>query len=103
MFRMVESLLSFRWFGPVATRLELAQRAEQRFDFAFVGEFLALGVLDEFQNFFHLFQRLLKRFDDLQHSIDSLADGGTIRAWDARRVNGSFISVARRQRRAGWL
>jgi hypothetical protein len=76
--RAAEPLLMFgrfRAIRSVAARLKLAQRTQQRFDFAFVGEFLAFGQLDQLQNFLHLLERLLQRFDDLHHFVDGLADG----------------------------
>jgi hypothetical protein len=55
--------------------LQLAQSAAQRINLAFVGEFLPLGVFDQFQNILHLIERLFQRFDDLRHFAYSLADG----------------------------
>jgi len=99
-------LIAFRALRTVGTKavsLKLAQGAEQRFDLAFVGELLAFGEFDQFQNFFHLLQRLFQRFDDLHHFVDGLADGGTIRPGHAWRVrHGRFKPGARRQR-TGWL
>ena len=55
--------------------LKFVQGAAQRFDLAFVGDFLALGDLDQFQYLFHLFQRLLQGLDDLSDFFNGLADG----------------------------
>jgi hypothetical protein len=55
-----------------------AQLAAQRFNFAFIGGFLALGQLDQFAHFFHLFQNLFEGFSNLPHFLNSVADGGRI-------------------------
>jgi hypothetical protein len=60
-----------------AGRLQLAQQAAQRFNLMFVGEFLAFGMFDQFQNLFHLPERLLQGLDNLHHFIHSPADGGS--------------------------
>ena len=57
--------------------MQLPQGATKSLDFAFVSEFLALGELDEFQNFFHLIHGTLEGFDDLHYLVDCLTDGGT--------------------------
>jgi hypothetical protein len=54
---MLRAIVPFR---SAAARLKLAQGAEQRFNFAFVGEFLALGEFDQFQNLLHLLQSLFQ-------------------------------------------
>lgn len=59
--------------GPIA---QLPQGAAQGFDLAFVGELLAFGEFDQFQNFFHLIHGALECFHDLHHLINRLMDGG---------------------------
>ena len=41
-------------------RLEFVQGAAQRFKLVLVGKLLALGHLDQFEHFLHLFQRLFQ-------------------------------------------
>jgi len=53
-----------------------AQRAPQRFNFAFVGELLAFGNFDEFEHLLHLIERLFEQFDNLRHFINRPVDGG---------------------------
>ena len=55
--------------------LQLAQHPVERINLMFVGEFLALGVFDEFQNILHLIERLFQGFDNLHHFVHGLADG----------------------------
>ena len=55
--------------------LQLAQQPAEGINLAFVGEFLAFGEFDQFQNILHLIERLLQRFDDLRHFAYRLADG----------------------------
>ena len=100
-FRAFMTLRRFVAFGPAAPRLKLAQGAQQRLDLAFVRELLAFGMLDQFQNFFHLLQCLFQRFDDLHHFVDGLADGGTIGPRHTRRMSDRIKPVARRLRVRG--
>ncbi len=66
----------FAPLAPAASRmLQLVQSAAQRFNLAFVAELLPFGVFDQFQNIFHLLQRLSQGFDNLHHFIHGLADG----------------------------
>ena len=99
----IMALRRFGAFKAVATRLKLAQGAQQRFDLAFVGELLAFGEFDKFQNFFHLIKRLFQRFDDLHHFVDGLADGGTIRPGHAWRVRHWRFKPGARRLRTGRL
>jgi hypothetical protein len=54
-----------------------AQRAPQRFNFPFVGDFLALGHFDQFEHFLHLVERLLEHFNNPRHFFSCPADGGS--------------------------
>jgi hypothetical protein len=66
----------FASLAPAASRmLQLAQHPVERINLMFVGEFLALGVFDEFQNILHLIERLFQGFDNLHHFVHGLADG----------------------------
>lgn len=99
-------ITTLRFAGTI---IQLAQRAAQRFDLSFVGQFLAFGQLDQFQNFFHLIHRVLQRLDDFHHLVNRLMDGGgamfrfgtthpigqTLDAFEQRP--GRFGSAARRQ------
>lgn len=58
------------------TIVQLPEGAAERFDLAFIREFLALGQFHQFQNFFHLIHRAFERFDDFHDLIDRLMDGG---------------------------
>jgi len=55
--------------------VKLAQCAAEIFDLAFVGEFLAFGHFDEFQDFFHLINRAFEDFDDGHDFINRLVNG----------------------------
>ncbi len=103
----------FAPFTPAAPRLlQLAQQAAEGINLAFVGEFLAFGKFDQFQNILHLTERLAQRFDDLRHFAHRLADGGTIRLGGARRGKsglnflprrcGSYREFGRTGGRRGW-
>jgi len=56
-------------------RLDAAERAAKFFNFAFVGELLAFGDLDEFKHFVELVNHLLERLGDLRGVRDGFADG----------------------------
>lgn len=80
-----------RRLSPIAARLlNPTQRAAQRFDFPFVGGFLAFRQLDELAHFFHLFQNLFERFDNLPHFVNGPADGGRILSGAGSRWNFQF-------------
>ena len=94
---LFSSNIVFASLAPAASRmLQLAQHPAERINLMFVGEFLALGVFDQFQNIFHLIERLFQRFDDLRHFAYSLADGGTVRLGGARRGNSGLKFLPRR-------
>jgi len=93
---------SFRLFGP--RPMNSLQRAAQRFDFPFVGEFLALGQFDQFKHFLHLIERLFERFDYLRYFFNCLADGrsgsfgflcGQSRRFGRRTGPGNLFHAAR--------
>ena len=56
-------------------RLDAAEGAAKFLDLALVGEFLALGNFDEFQNFVEMINHLLERLGNLRGVLDSLGDG----------------------------
>ena len=66
----------FAVLASAASRLlQLTQQPAEGINLAFVGEFLAFGEFDQFQNILHLIERLFQRFDDLRHFAYRLADG----------------------------
>jgi hypothetical protein len=70
------ALLALLFAGTVGRAfVELAQGAAEIFDLAFVGEFLAFGHFNEFQDFFHLIHGAFEHFDDGHHFINRLMDG----------------------------
>jgi hypothetical protein len=57
--RTIVSNIVFAPLSPAASRLlQLAQQPAEGINFAFVGEFLAFGKFDQFQNILHLIERL---------------------------------------------
>jgi hypothetical protein len=82
--------------------LKLAQRAEQGFDLTFIRELLAFGQFDQLQYSLHLLQGLTQGFNNQHRLVDRLADGGTVGAGHAWRVDCRVIFRARRLR-ANWL
>ena len=74
--RTLVSDIVFASLTPAASwLLQLAQQPAEGINLAFVGEFLAFGEFDQFQNILHLIERLSQRFDDLRHFAYRLADG----------------------------
>jgi hypothetical protein len=67
------------WFvAAVAGRLNATERAAELVNLTFVGELLAFGEFDEFQNFVQLIRHLLERLGNLRGEFDGLADGGNV-------------------------
>jgi hypothetical protein len=62
----------------VTRGLDAAQGAAEFINLAFVSQFLALGELDEFEDFIQLVNGVLERFGDLGGVQDGLMDGGNI-------------------------
>ncbi len=62
--------------GALRAIMKLPQGAAQRFDLAFVREFLALGQFHQFQHFLHLIGGVLERFDNVHDFVNRLVDGG---------------------------
>ena len=80
-------------------RLDAAERAAEFFQLAFVGEFLALGDLDEFQNFIHLIVQLFQRVGDERGVRDGLVNrGGFSRA----EISGLDPLALRGSHARGW-
>lgn len=77
----------------VARWLDAAQRAAQFLDFALVGELLALGNFDEFENFVELINRVLERLGNLGGVRDGLADGRGFRRTKIRRLDPRFRTL----------
>jgi hypothetical protein len=107
-----------RFFAPVfraplrltARELNSAQRAAERLDFALVVVLLVFGELDEFQNFFHLFERLFEGFNDMADFVCGFGHGRKILLmarfigrWPFRasRVNGPLLGSLLYGRRFG--
>ncbi len=65
-----------KWRRFPARRLDATKRAAKFVNLALVGEFLALGDLDEFQHFVELVNHLLERLGDFRGVRDGLTDGG---------------------------
>jgi hypothetical protein len=64
------------WLGlRLARRLDAAEHAAQLFQFTFIGELLALGNLDQFENSVEFFGHLLECLGYLRGMLDRLADG----------------------------
>ena len=61
-------LLLTRW-------LDAAQRPAKFFNFPLIGEFLALGNFDQFENLVQQVNGLSQRFDNFRGVRHSLADG----------------------------
>jgi hypothetical protein len=67
------------WFvAAVAGRLDATERAAELVNLTFVGELLAFGEFDEFQNLVQLIRHLLERLGNLRGEFDGLADGGNV-------------------------
>jgi len=64
---------------PAAGLVNTAQGAPEGIDLALITQFLPLGQFNQFQDFFHLRQRLSQRFDNVSHFTDGMADGRTFR------------------------
>ncbi|MSU58406.1 MAG: hypothetical protein EXS35_09540 [Pedosphaera sp.] len=73
-----------RFIAFAARSLDLLQRAAQRFDLAFVGNFLTIGQFDEFEDFLHLIERELEGLDDFVDVFDRAGDGGVRRGLKLR-------------------
>ncbi len=67
-------------------RIDAAEGAAQFVQLALVGEFLALGEFDEFQNFIQLVNGLLERLGDLGGNQHGFVDGRTGRGAQIRRL-----------------
>jgi hypothetical protein len=59
----------------VARRLDAAEGAAKLVNLPLVGQFLALGQLDQFENFVQLINGVLERLGDFRGMRDGLADG----------------------------
>ncbi len=73
-----------------ARRLDAAERAAEFFNLAFVGQFLALGKLDQFKNFVQLVNRVLERLGNFRGMGHSLADGRSLRRAKICRLDPGF-------------
>lgn len=74
--------------------VKLTQGAAEIFNLAFVGELLAFGHFDEFQDFLHLINRAFENFDDGHNFINRLMNGGHAMLWlDARDAFGQTLDA----------
>ena len=75
--------------------LESPERLAERFDLALVGSLLALGFLEQFEQFIELVERIPKRGHNLHHLVDGLSNGGGLRWLEiADRPNGGPFDPA---------
>jgi hypothetical protein len=65
-------------FGFTTRQLDAAQGTAEGLDFTLVVVLLVLGEFDEFEDFFHLLQRMFEGFDDLADFVGGFTDGGKI-------------------------
>lgn len=63
------------WRLLAARRLDAAEGAAKFFDLAFIGELLALGDFDKFEDFVEMINHLLERFGNLRGVLNGLGDG----------------------------
>lgn len=82
--------------------VKAADHLAKRLDLALVGGFLALGFLDEFEQFVHRLRRVAQSAERLFHFLERLADAGWRRGlgWRWRRLRTRFAVAVRRRRRA---
>ncbi|MFO1514642.1 MAG: hypothetical protein U1F83_17315 [Verrucomicrobiota bacterium] len=83
--------------------VQLAQGAAQRFNLALVGELLAFGHFDQFQNFFHLIHRAFERIHNLHDLVNGLTDGWpTVRRFGARDPFSQLLDPLQQGAWLGW-
>ncbi len=63
------------WRLLATRRLDAAEGAAKFLDLAFIGELLALGDFDKFQNFVEMINHLLERLGNLRGMLDGLGNG----------------------------
>jgi hypothetical protein len=69
------ALIALLFAGTVGCAVvELTHSAAEIFNLAFVGEFLALGHFDEFQDFFHLIHGAFEDINNGHHFINRLVN-----------------------------
>jgi hypothetical protein len=90
---------AMRLIGPrAARRLDAAERPAKFLNLALVGELLAFGEFDEFENFVELVKRVLERLRDFCRVDHRLVDG---RGFRRAKISGPGPgSLARRLRAA---
>jgi hypothetical protein len=72
--------------------LDAPERAAKLIQFALIGGLLALGLFDEPQHVFHLFERFFQRADNPAHFFGGLTNGGNV----GRTKIGRLLSGPRR-------
>ena len=97
-------LAALKWLRRrgTALRLDAAEGAAEFIQFAFVGELLALGNFDEFQNFIHLVVQLLQCVGDESGVRDGLVNrrgfgGAKIGGLDPLALRGRHRGARRRR------
>jgi hypothetical protein len=106
--RFTRIALLARFVAAVAGRLNATERAAELVNLTFVGELLAFGEFDEFQNLVQLIRHLLERLGNLRGEFDGLADGGNVGGPEIGGLDVSWSWIraarflhARRRRRTG--
>jgi len=90
-------------FGLLTTwQLDAAKGAAERFDFALVVVLLMFGQFDQFEDFFHLLQRLFEGFHDVADFVGGFADGGQI-LFGLRPLGRAMNGIAFSGPFYGWL
>jgi hypothetical protein len=97
-----------------ARQLDTAQGAAEGLDFALVIVLLVFGELYEFQDLFHLFERVFEGFDDMTDFVRRFGDRGKVwrkilfparfvsrRTLGERRFHGPLFGSPLRRRRFG--
>ena len=103
MLARVVTAATLRMLRPLALNLfgrtlEAPERLAQGFYFALVGGLLALGLLEQFQQFIELVQGIAQRRDDFHDLVDGFSHGcGLGRSKVAKRAwDGSSFAAWRR-------
>jgi hypothetical protein len=98
-FRFAAGCVAPGFLAPVrftAGELDAAQGAAERFDFALVVVLLMFSQIDEFEDFFHLLQRMLEGFHNVADFVGGFGHDGKVlfalwslgRAMDGISFNG---------------
>lgn len=81
----------------------LAQGTTQRFNFAFIGEFLAFREFHEFEHLLHLIGGALQCIHNFQHFINCLADRrASMCRFGLSNALGQTLGAINQRARIGW-